>query len=215
LYYVLKFIGRIVILFTTRCEIRHRGNIPPEGPLLVAANHLSVGDPVLIGCNMGRKVVFMAKEELFRNRFNSYFVRSFGAFPVYRGRSNREALRQANRVLKKGQILGMFPEGKRSQENSLTPAFYGAALIAYHNKIPILPVGITGSEKIRGLSWLWHRPKVVLNIGQPFHLPVRGHSLKKEQLEEFTDMIMDNIAGLLPEKYQGKYGRPNQNGSGN
>jgi 1-acyl-sn-glycerol-3-phosphate acyltransferase len=205
----------MVILFTTRCEVRHRENIPPEGPFLVAANHLSVGDPVLIGCYMGRKVVFMAKEELFRNRLSSYFVRSFGAFPVYRGRSNLEAFRQANRVLKRGQILGMFPEGKRSQNNSLLPALCGAALIAYHNKVPILPVGITGSEKIRGLSWLWHRPKVILNVGQPFLLPDRGPSLKKEQLEELTDIIMNHIAGLLPEQYQGNYGRTIQNGNGN
>ena len=66
-------------------------------------------------------------------------------------------------------------------------------------------MGITGSEKIRGLGWIWHRPKVTLRIGQPFYFPEMGHSLSKEQLLELTDTIMKHIAELLPEKYQGQY----------
>jgi len=173
----------------------------------VVANHLSSGDPVLIGTKLGRRVIFMAKEELFRTWFSRYFVLQFGAFPVYRGKTNRDALRQADRILQQGKVLGMFPEGKRSQEYILQPALLGSALIAYHNKVSILPVGIAGSETILGLGWIWHRPKLTLNIGQPFNLPDVGHGLSREELMQFTDIIMQHISELLPEKYQGQYAR--------
>ena len=106
---------------TMRLYVSGRENIPLQGPFLVVSNHLSVSDPVLIGVKLKRRVIFMAKEELFRNWFSRYFVVQFGAFPVYRGSSNRDALRQANQILKQGKVLGMFPEGKRSREGSLTP----------------------------------------------------------------------------------------------
>jgi len=147
----------------------------------------------------------MAKEELFRNFMHRYFVRSFGAFPVYRQGSNRAALRQAAAVLNQGQVLGMFPEGKRSRQNSLTPALYGSALIAYRKRVPILPIGIYGTETIRGFNWIWRRPKVTVVIGKAFVLPDKGQSLNKENLACLTDLIMTQIAQLLPEKYRGEY----------
>jgi 1-acyl-sn-glycerol-3-phosphate acyltransferase len=203
----LKFIAQVVILITTRFKIKGKENLPGQGPLLVVANHLSVGDPILIGANMGRQVMFMAKEELFRNRFNAYFVGHFGAFPVYRGTSNREALRQANHLLKEGKILGMFPEGQRSSNGGLIPAFFGSALIAYHNRAPILPVAITGSEKIRGFKWVLSRPRVSMKIGQAFYLPTVGSSLTRKQLGELTEVIMKHIVDLLPADYHGQYSR--------
>lgn len=172
---------------------------------MVVANHLSSADPVLLGAKLGRRIIFMAKEELFSNRFSSYFVRQFGAFPVYRGGPDRGALHQANRLLKQGQALGMFPEGRRSSGEGMNPAFLGSALIAYHNNVPILPVGITGSERIRGFGWIWHRPQITFNIGTPFKLTDPGHSLSRQQMIEHTNIIMKHISELLPEKYRGEY----------
>jgi len=205
LYYILKFIAILIVLLFTNHKIKGKENVPRRGPLLVVANHLSVSDPVLIGIFIGRRVIFMAKEELFKKFFHRYFVRQFGAFSVSRRRSSRQALTQANEVLAQGQVLGMFPEGKRSYQNQLTLALNGSALIAYHNKAPILPVGITGTEKIRGLGWILHRPEITLNIGRPFTLPDAGTALSREVLLGLTNVLMNKIAELLPPKYRGSY----------
>jgi 1-acyl-sn-glycerol-3-phosphate acyltransferase len=205
MYRLLIIIAHILILITCRFTVKGINSVPVRGPFLLVSNHLSVADPVILGAKIGRQVTFMAKEELFRQKLIGYFIRSFSAFPVYRGKSNRDALHQAAEILQKGKVLGMFPEGKRSQEQTLNPGLLGAAMIAYHNKVNILPVSIYGSEQVKGLKWIFRRPKVVLTIGEPFLLHDTGHSLKKEQLNEMTKLIMNKIAVLLPEEYRGSY----------
>ena len=205
MYYLEIFLTRLLVLLFANYQLRGKENVPRSGPLLVVANHLSMADPPVLGISLGRRAIFMAKEELFRNRFTGFFVRQFGAFPVYRERPSPDAIRQASRVLKQGKVLVMFPEGKRSKAGGLDSGFFGSALIAYHNQVPILPVGITGTEKIRGLWWIWRRPGLTFTIGQPFQLPVGQNALTREQLALYTDVIMRKIAELLPEKYQGNY----------
>jgi 1-acyl-sn-glycerol-3-phosphate acyltransferase len=205
LYYILILIARTLILLVSRTRMVCRENIPLQGPFILVSNHLSVSDPVLLGARLGRKVMFMAKEELFRNSFISYIIRRFGAFPVKRKGSTRDALREAVRVLQQGAVLGMFPEGKRSRSDTLQSALSGSALIAAHNKALILPVAITGSEVMRGFNWIWRRPRVTIVIGRPFYLPETGHALTKIRLSEYTGIIMQHIAELLPEKYRGEY----------
>jgi 1-acyl-sn-glycerol-3-phosphate acyltransferase len=205
LYYFEIFLTRILVLLFTRFGIQGKENVPRTGPLLVVANHLSVSDPAILGATLGRRLYFMAKEELFKGGLSTYFVRQFGGFPVHRGHSDREAFRQAGRVIQRGKALVMFPEGKRSKAGSLQPAQLGSAFIAYHNGVTIIPVGITGTEKIYGLGWIWHRPKIKFVIGEPFQLPDSHKALTRGKLEEYTDLMMTHIAALLPEKYQGKY----------
>lgn len=147
----------------------------------------------------------MAKEELFRSRIVGYLVGSFGAFPVSRGRLDKKALRQAMQLLADGQALVIFPEGMRSRGGRLRAAFPGVALIASRSGVPIIPVGITGAEKVKGVAWLWRRPEITVNIGQPFSLPSVNGKLTKVELSKLTDVIMGRIAELLPPEYRGHY----------
>jgi len=204
-YYVARVIVRVLLKLLTRCQVKGRENIPSQGPLLIVANHLSLADPPLLGVSLGRKVIFMAKKELFRFRLIGYFIGSLGAFSVHRGQLDRKAMRQAYQVLADGLTLVMFPEGTRSRSGRLRPAFPGPALIAMRSGAPILPVGIIGTEKIRGVTWLLRRPRITVNIGSPFYLPPVSSRLTKAELAELTNSIMGHIAELLPSEYRGDY----------
>jgi len=206
-YYVGRLMVRMLFLLLTRWRVKGRENVPSQGPVLVVANHLNLADPPLLGVSLGRKMVFMAKKELFRFRFLGYFIRGFGAFPIHRGRLDRKALRQAEQILADGLALVMFPEGMRSRSGRLRPAFPGSALLALRCGVPILPIGITGTEKIKGVVWLLRRPEITVNIGHPFHLPPASSKLTKAELTKLTNYMMGRIADLLPQEYRGSYAK--------
>jgi 1-acyl-sn-glycerol-3-phosphate acyltransferase len=197
-------VGTFFRLFT-RLQVKGKKDVPPKGALLVVANHLNFNDPPLLGAMLGRQVVFMAKEELFRSRPLAWFLNSLGAFPVHRGRLDRKAIRQSGKVLAEGKALVMFPEATRSPKAQLQRAFPGSALIVSRQAVPVLPVGIYGTERLKG-PWLFRRPRITVNIGQPFSLPKAGSRLTKDELAEHTDIIMRRIAELLPPEYRGVYG---------
>ena len=204
-YYVVRVIVKTLLLLLTNWQVRGKENVPSKGAVIVVANHLNLADPLVLGASLGRKVAFMAKRELFHSRVSRYFVRGLGAFSAQRGQLVREALRQASQVLANSLALAVFPEGSRSKNAQLQSAFPGSALIALRNGIPILPVGITGTEKIKGAAWFLHRPKITVNIGRPFSLPPVGSKLARAELAGLTNSIMGRIAELLPPEYRGNY----------
>ena len=191
----------------TRWQVKGKENVPGQGPLLIVANHLNLADPPILGAAISRRAMFMAKEELFHARLPGYFVRNFGAFPVRRGGMNRQALKLAGQHLAQGMALIMFPEGRRSKDIRLQPAFPGSALVASHIGAPILPVGIIGTENIKGLTWWLRRPEITINIGHVFQPPPTSSKLTKIELARLTNSIMEHIAELLPPEYRGDYGK--------
>ncbi len=204
-YYAGRFLARMLLFFFAHLRVNGRENVPEQGPLLIVANHINLADPPILSVSIRRKAMFMAKEELFRSRFSRYIVRNFGAFPVRRGQVDRGALRQAERLLAQGLALIMFPEGQRSKNAQMQPAFAGSALIAARSCVPVLPVGITGTEKIKGKAWLFHRPRITVNIGSPFYLPAVDGKLTRAELVQFTNSMMEHIAELLPPEYRENY----------
>ena len=189
-------------------EVKGRENVPLTGSLIVAANHVHLLDAILAVLSFPRWINFMAKQELFRYPFLRVIVHWAQAFPVHRQgttKDKRKTMKQAKDILDKGLVLGTFPESKRSHQGKLTLAKPGPAVLASRAGTPILPIGIIGTDKINGISWLWKRPHIIINIGQPFKLPPVDGRLSKSHMKLLTTQLMSKIAALLPLEYRGAY----------
>ncbi|MCK5767847.1 MAG: 1-acyl-sn-glycerol-3-phosphate acyltransferase, partial [Candidatus Atribacteria bacterium] len=108
-YSIAKFIGWILIKLFWRVEIQGIDNVPKEGSLIVAANHTSNLDPIILGITMNRKMHFIAKKEVFGNFIGNFICRKLNAFPVDRGKIDIKALKNAINILQKKEVLGIFP----------------------------------------------------------------------------------------------------------
>jgi 1-acyl-sn-glycerol-3-phosphate acyltransferase len=205
-YYFGRGLIRFLIFLVGRWEVKGQANVPAQGPLLIVCNHLHIADPPIVAASIKLKAVVMAKDELYHQAWTRFWISNFGAFPVHRGRVDREAIRQAEAWLKRGVSVIMFPEGSRSKTAGMQTALPGAALIASRLGVPILPLGITGTDKLRSLKWSFlHRPTITVTIGQPFNLPSADGKIKKEQRNQLINEIMGEIAALLPPEYHGVY----------
>jgi 1-acyl-sn-glycerol-3-phosphate acyltransferase len=205
---IILVICRLLLNIPFSWKVEGRENIPLTGPLIFAANHVHLLDPFFLIFISPRWITFVAKEELFRSPFLRPWLRLVGALPIRRGgkiREKQNMLRSARNVLEKGLILGMFPEGGRSRDGKLRKGKPGSVVIASKTNVPILPVGIVGTDKIRGISWLWKRLDIVVNIGKPFKLPPASDRMSKSQMQLLTTQLMSEIAALLPPEYQGAY----------
>jgi len=194
------------ILFSWK--VKGKENVPMTGSLIIVSNHVHYVDPFLITLSSQRWIDFMAKEELFRSPFLKPIMlwgRGFSAQRQGTIKEKREVIRKAKYILDNGSVLGMFPEGSRSHDGILRMAKPGSAVLAARTDVPILPIGITGTDKIKGVSWLWKRPRIIINIGEPFKLPPIDGKLSKSQMKSLSTYLMNNIAALLPAEYQGAY----------
>jgi 1-acyl-sn-glycerol-3-phosphate acyltransferase len=191
-------------LATTRTVVGLE-NVPSAGPVLLVANHIGLVDPALIGAVSPRPVHWMAKEELFRNPILRWVITQYHAFPVRRGEGDRQAYQTTVRLLRQGEIVGMFPEGTRSRDGALRRAHPGAAAIAARSGATVLPVAVWGTEQIFRWPRRSLRPAVHMVVGKPFSLSADVGGAKDELLAQHTEQIMQAIAQLLPAAYRGYY----------
>jgi 1-acyl-sn-glycerol-3-phosphate acyltransferase len=209
-YYFGRVVIRILVFFFAWWRVKGLKNLPKDGPLLIVCNHVHLADPPIVASSIPRKCFFMAKADLWDNKWNRFWVENFGAFPVKRDTFDRESIRQAEEKLRQGYAVIMFPEGGRSKDGRLKQGMPGAALIAIHANVPILPISLTGTEHLRKLGWcFFHHPAITITIGKPFTLPAAANKTTREQRQEQIDYIMNRIAELLPEQYRGVYGEKN------
>jgi 1-acyl-sn-glycerol-3-phosphate acyltransferase len=165
-------------------------------------------DIVTIGLPVKRHEHHMAKVELFGVPVLGSIMRMLGAFPVRRGESDRESLRVAEQVLNAGQVLVIFPEGHRSGTGKMAAGLPGVALIAMRTGAPIVPVGISGTERVfKGFRFGPWAPRVRMVFGKPFTLAANGKR-RSEDLRRGIDTIMRHIAALVPPEYRGVYAEP-------
>lgn len=162
-------------------------NFPTNGGVLLCSNHISNLDPPTVGIAAPRQVYFMAKEELFSAPVIGKILPHINAFPVKRGMSDREALRKGLSILKEGKVLGLFPEGTRSETGEIGKGLAGAGFFALRSKAHIVPCAVIGPYKP------FKRLKVV--IGKPIDFDV--YRKNKVSAEEATDIIMNEIEQLI------------------
>ena len=206
-YWTGWLIVRLLFTVYAKVEVVGAGNVPRRGGLIIVSNHLNNADPGVVGAFLRRRVVFMAKDEMFQWPVLGGYVRLIGAFPVRRFEADLKALRRAVHVIRRGQALVMFPEGTRSKTGSMGEGHPGTAIVALRSGAPIVPVAITGSEVVRLPSAFFRpfrRAPIRLVVGQPFFLPAVSRP-RAEDMEQSTDIIMSRIAGLLPPEYRGHY----------
>lgn len=185
---------RPFLKLTNKVVVEGMENIPQEGPLVIASNHLSMWDPIYIYCFVQRKMNFMAKAELFRIPVIGWIVRHMDGFPVNRQRLDRQALKSAADVLSREEALLIFPEGTRSKDGRLLPFFDGASLFAYRSKAWVLPVAVINTPQTFPKGF---RKKVVIRFGVAYQATQTetsgGHS---EALKEMTQELRGKIETL-------------------
>jgi 1-acyl-sn-glycerol-3-phosphate acyltransferase len=150
----------------SRLKVYGKERVPPTGGCVVASNHFSWLDPVVLGVASPRVVYYMAKIEAHRIPWLGAFIRAFGCFPVRRGESDREAVRTMRRIVADGHALGLFVEGTRQRSGVPGEVQPGAAMVALQEGVPIVPVAIHGTNGWRPGS----RRPVSIAWGEPMSL---------------------------------------------
>lgn len=206
MYKFFKSVVRVLLRVLTRYEVRGEQNLPEGGPLLLVFNHLAWWDAPVAMATLPWRMTAMALKDLQRVPLTGQLLSLTDSIWVDRGRYDREALRQALAVLKGGGVLGIAPEGRMSVTGALERGKTGPVFIARKADVPILPVGLTGTEKFLTEWGHLRRPHLTVNIGPVFRLPEgRAYASRKEERQADADFIMERLAELLPPEYRGVY----------
>lgn len=189
LYTVGKGVMGVVTRLLFRIEVSGKENIPMNEGLILAINHKSNWDVVVVGITCPRKLNFMAKAEMFENKIFGRFFSALGAFPVKRGKGDIGAIKEAMDILNRRHVMLMFPEGKRIRDGRKVKAKTGAVMIANRANVSVLPVCISGNYK------LWSKVKVT--YGKPISYPKEEYGkISSENLQELSDKLLDTIRSL-------------------
>ena len=181
-----------------RLRFVSRGRIPESGAYILSGNHVSYLDPVLMALHSFRPVHFMAKTELFSGSpAFAWLLRHLHAFPVVRGTPDREAILEASRLLDEGGIVGVFPEGTRG-EGDLGQGLGGAAMISLRTGVPIVPVGVHGTDSALPKGARRARfPRVTVAFGDPLDPADYADGGRKERVAAMTATLMERISETL------------------
>jgi 1-acyl-sn-glycerol-3-phosphate acyltransferase len=196
LYKIAKIILSSFFRFYIRLDVIGHRNIPGSGGVILAPNHISYLDPILMALAVKRRVYSMAKEELFKNTFSRFVMTNLNAFPVRRGGLDRSTLNRSLKILNHGNVLNVFPEGTISLSGNTLEGKQGAAWLALKANVPVVPVKIIGSNELlpNGKTFpKMGRARVI--FGKPIIIDSKDHK-HKEKRKILTSMIMEEIERL-------------------
>jgi 1-acyl-sn-glycerol-3-phosphate acyltransferase len=187
-------VARIIVSLPTLLIYRVRAigvkNVPKRGPLVLAPNHFSQMDHFFVGLYLRRKIRFMAKSQMFGPPVLTYIYKHGGVFPVRRGQHDEEAFETAFELIEQGEMLLVYAEGGRSRSGELGEPKSGIGRIALESGVPIVPVAIHGSAKVRR----WKRlrfPRVTVEFGRPLSFAAEAGPSRERQLEVATEVFSE------------------------
>lgn len=193
-----KAIFKVIFLY----EVENGMSLPEDKPMIICSNHVSNIDPVIINATQNRLIHFMAKKELFKNKFFGKVISSLGAFPVNRGNDGGKALAKAEELLNDDNCVGIFIEGTRSKTGKLGRPHSGAIVMAHETNTPIIPCCITGKT-----GFVKPFTKTKITFGDPVTCEELG--IKEGNMQEYREASkkMMEIIGTLREKQVADFNR--------
>ena len=204
-YRLVRTVIEALFKVLTRREYAGLENLEIEPPYIVALNHISIFDTPLMLTLFRHRVVAFAAEKHRGSPVYGPLLDAMGTIFVRRGEVDRQSLREALAWLAQGGVLGLAPEGTRARgPYALQEAKAGIAYLATRAGVPVLPVGIAGTERMKENLPRLRRTNLRIAVGEPIRLPAGGRAHGVE-LRADTDLIMAHIAELLPEEYRGFY----------
>jgi 1-acyl-sn-glycerol-3-phosphate acyltransferase len=197
------------LIYRLGCRLALSGfeNVPPPGAYIIAMNHLATYDPPLLVAFWPHPPETLGAANMMETPFVGHMMRGYGTIPVHRGEYDRTLLEKALDILKSGRPFVIAPEGGRTHKPGMREARPGIAYLALKANVPIVPVGITGTEALMPSWKAFRRPLLTMTVGKLFRLPSDPipREGRHERLAEYTALIMRRIAELLPTEYRGVY----------
>jgi 1-acyl-sn-glycerol-3-phosphate acyltransferase len=210
-YWGMKVILWPVFRLAFRWRIEGREHVPTSGPAVIAANHQSFCDSLFLPLALRRRLTFLAKAEYFDAKRTAWLFRAVGQIPIRRGGgdASARALATALTVLSEGKLIGLYPEGTRSIDGKVHRGRTGVARLALESGVPVVPVGISGTDRIQPVGSRWFRPfrPVRVSFGEPMTfdaaalVDIETGRTSTERLRGFTDELMAEISRLADRPY--------------
>ena len=197
---VCRAIAATICRLFCRVTVEGRENLPASGPYVFAPVHRSYVDWIVLACISRRRVRFMAKDTLWSSRFVGWLLEALGTFPVHRGSADRAAFSLCVKILAEGEPCVLFPEGQRRSGPVVEDLLGGAAYVAARARVPIVPVGIGGSERVMQKGKALPRPyKVHIVVGRPIYplATESGSRVPMRVVKEITAQLQGDIQELF------------------